>query len=161
MSKNGREWTHWDSDYLDLAEFWAKKKSKDPSTQVGAIIADKQNRIVSLAYNGFPVGIVDTDERLNDRTRKYELIVHAEVNAILFSNKDVRGCTLYTWPFLPCCRCAGIVINSGIRRVCTTAPLLNHERWGTDFLRTLDMFEEAGVEALFKSNYVNLIARGG
>lgn len=131
----------WDSRFLDLAEFisgW----SKDPSTKVGAVIADDDNRIVSVGYNGFPQNILD-NQRLEDRETKYKIVVHGEINAILFANKSVKGCTLYTVPFEPCPRCAGLIIQSGIKRVVSRQN--NNTRWEEDFKMSRQLFKEAGV----------------
>jgi dCMP deaminase len=133
---------NWHQRFLDLAEH-ISSWSKDPSTQVGAVIVDDQRRIVSTGYNGFPRGVEDLDSRLQDRTIKYEMIVHGEINAILFANQSIYGCTLYTWPFMPCSRCAAIVIQSGIRTV--VAPYNDNPRWQTSFQLTEQMFREAGV----------------
>ena len=46
--------------------------SKDPSTKVGALIISEDRNIVSTGYNGFPRGIEDTEERLNNRELKYK-----------------------------------------------------------------------------------------
>ena len=135
----------WHQRLLDLAQHisgW----SKDPSTQVGAVIVDDNRRIVSTGYNGLPRGVEDSDQRYHDRTVKYEMIVHGEVNAILFAQQNLHNTTLYTWPFMPCSRCAGLVIQSGIRRV--VAPHCDNTRWVTSFELTQRMFHEAGVELL-------------
>jgi dCMP deaminase len=65
----------WDCRFLEMAEL-VGSWSKDPSTKVGAVIVDKDRRIVSTGYNGFPQGIADRSELLNDREKKYKLIVH-------------------------------------------------------------------------------------
>ena len=57
--------------------------SKDPSTKVGALIISEDRNIVSTGYNGFPRGIEDTEERLNNRELKYKFILHAEMNCIM------------------------------------------------------------------------------
>ena len=67
----------WQRRFFDLARLVATW-SKDPSSQVGAVIVDDKKRIVSVGFNGLPMGVEDTDERLNVRELKYELIVHAE-----------------------------------------------------------------------------------
>lgn len=132
----------WDLRFLDLARF-ISDWSKDPSTKVGAVIVDTNNRIVSVGYNGFPKGVED-NERLSERDEKYKIIVHGEINAILFANKPVAGCTLYTIPFEPCPRCAGLVIQSGITRV--VAPRNDNPRWEEDFKISRLLFAEAGVK---------------
>ena len=132
----------WDFRFLDLAEF-ISSWSKDPSTKVGAVITDSNNRIISVGYNGFPQDIKD-DERLNDRDIKYSMIVHGEMNAILFANRSLRDCILYTYPFMPCPRCASIIIQAGIKRVVSYNNMPN--RWKNDFETSITLFSESGVE---------------
>lgn len=132
----------WHNRFLDLAKLisgW----SKDPSTKVGAVIVDKNKRIVSVGYNGFPKG-VDDDHRLHDRESKYLMIVHGEMNAILFANKSLEDCTLYTYPFMPCPRCSSMIIQTGIKTV--IAPMNTNERWENEFIESRTLFKQAGVE---------------
>lgn len=134
----------WDQRFLDLAKH-VSEWSKDPSTKVGAVIVDTDRRIVSVGYNGFPQGVADHDFRLEDRDIKYKMIVHAEANALLFARKDdMYDCVLYTYPFMPCARCAGLIIQTGIWKV--VAPKNDNPRWQEDFQYTRDMFREAKVE---------------
>jgi len=135
----------WDMRYLDLAKF-ISTWSKDPSTKCGAVIIDEDNRIVSTGFNGFPKGIHD-DDRLKSRNTKYEMILHAENNAILFAKQDLHHCTLYTWPYQPCSQCASMVIQSGIKRV--VSPQISTKRWETSFGLANDMFKEANIETLY------------
>ena len=137
--------TDWNRRFLALAEHIATW-SKDPSTKVGAVIVDADRRIISTGYNGFPRDVEDLDQRLNNRDVKYEMIVHGEINAIVFANQNLQGTTLYTWPFMPCSRCAGIVIQSGIRTV--VAPYNDNPRWQDSFKLTQQMFWEAQVELI-------------
>lgn len=136
----------WDRRFLEMARLVASW-SKDPSTQTGAVIVDRDNRVVSVGYNGFPKGVKDNPARYADRETKYKMIVHCERNAILFARRDLSRCTLYTWPFMSCSQCAGLVIQSGIRR-CVAPPIPDHlkDRWGEDMKLGRSMFEEAGVE---------------
>lgn len=131
---------------MGLAEHVASW-SKDPSTKVGAVVANHENHIISLGYNGLPRGIEDRECRLNQREIKYKMVVHAELNALIFGAEKVRGCTLYIWPFLPCSSCTGVLINAGIKRVVTKLPELNPrlERWQSDFDVSLTLLAEAGV----------------
>jgi dCMP deaminase len=135
----------WDYRFLELAKQIASW-SKDPSTKTGAVITDNQNRIVSVGYNGFPQGVEDSQERLENRELKYKMIVHCERNAIIFAKRDLKGCTLYTWPFMSCGPCAGMVIQTGITRC--VAPKNDNPRWQEDFKITEQMFHEAGVELI-------------
>ena len=134
----------WDLRFLEMARN-AASWSKDPSTKVGAIIVDDDKRVISVGYNGFPKGVTD-DERLDDREEKYKMIVHAERNALLFANKDVKNCNLFTYPFMPRSVCAGMVIQAGIKRVVTVKN--NNARWQKDFVVSRQMFKEAEVDLI-------------
>lgn len=132
----------WDLRFMDLAKLVASW-SKDPSTQVGAVIVDDKKRIVSLGYNGFPRGIADTTDRLVDKTTKYAMIVHSEANAILNANVVLEDCHLYTTKF-PCSGCTKLIIQSGIQRV--YAPKIKQDEvWTADAKFSSDMLVEAGV----------------
>jgi dCMP deaminase len=136
----------WDRRFLDLARH-ISTWSKDKSTQCGAVIVRPDKTVASVGYNGFAKGIADTDERLDNRELKYELIIHCEENAILNAAERVRGYTLFVFPFLTCSRCAVRVIQSGIRRV--VAPICppdKAERWEESFARARALYAEAGVE---------------
>jgi len=132
----------WNLRFLDLAKH-ISNWSKDPSTKVGAVIVDEERKIISLGYNGFPRGVEDLVERLNDRPTKYAMVAHAELNAILSSNVSVKGTTVYVWPLPPCNECAKAIIQSGIKRVITLK--VNNERWGSSNKTAKTMFEESGV----------------
>lgn len=135
----------WDSYFLTVADAVATK-SKDQSTKVGAVIVDGNKVIRATGYNGFPRGIADTAERLNDRAVKYSLITHAETNAILAAARvgvPLDGCTLYC-TMHPCSRCAGLIIQAGIKRVGFTDAELP-ERWLADCELALSTMQEAGV----------------
>ena len=139
----------WDKRFLEMVELVASW-SKDPSTKVGAVIVDHRQRVVSVGFNGLPRGIEDTEELLNDRAVKYEMIMHAEVNAILFSNRPLEGCTLYaTHP--PCPRCAAVICQSGISTVVTTEPSEDYlSRWKESCDISLSLYKGAGVRYLDK-----------
>lgn len=132
----------WDVRFLHLSEH-ISTWSLDPSTKVGAVIVDTNRRLVSLGYNGLPMGVEDTYERLNNRKLKYSIIVHGERNAMLFAGRSLIGCTLYTWPFQPCSACSSMVIQTGISRVVSLPS--DNPRWVDDFALGSEIFEEAGV----------------
>lgn len=135
------EW--WDNFYLNMASSYARA-SKDPSTKVGAVIIDENKRLVSTGYNGFPRGIEDTPERLNNREIKYSLIIHAECNALLYAKSDLTNCTIFTWPFMPCSSCASKIIQKGIKRVVSLKS--ENSRWEQNFLLSKEIFKEAKVD---------------
>ena len=135
----------WDLRFLGMAEL-VGSWSKDPSTKVGAVIVDKDRIIVSAGYNGFPKGIEDSEELLHNREKKYKLIIHGEMNAILFAKRSVEGCTLYTTPFLPCATCSSFVIQSGITRVVSWH--VDNPRWNESIQLAKSMFEQAGVHCV-------------
>jgi dCMP deaminase len=134
--------TKWDERFIELAKL-VGSWSKDPSTQVGAVIVDTNNRIVSIGFNGFPKGVKDTEQRLLDKDKKYAIVVHAEANALMFANSSVEGCTLYTYPFQPCSRCAGLIIQSGIKRIVSISN--NNKNWEENFKLSRQLFKESGI----------------
>ena len=109
----------WDEYFMGLAHLSAMR-SKDPSTQVGAVIVSGEHRVVSIGYNGFPNGCSDHEFPLDREgdfgATKYPYVVHAELNAILNSKNDLRGCSIYVSLF-PCNECAKAIIQSGISRI--------------------------------------------
>lgn len=115
----------WDERLLGLARHVATW-SKDPSTQVGAVIARKDHTVVSLGFNGLPHSVQDLPERLHDRELKLALTIHAEENAILFARGAAVGCTLYV-SMHPCASCASKIIQAGLTEV--VAPAGVPERW--------------------------------
>jgi len=109
----------WDEYFMGMAHLSALR-SKDPSTQVGAVIVSPANKVVSIGYNGLPKGCSD-DEYPWDREggpldTKYVYVVHAELNAILNAQMPVTGCKIYVSLF-PCNECAKAIIQSGIQEI--------------------------------------------
>ena len=136
----------WDGRFMDLANFVAGW-SKDPSTQVGAVIANANTkRMVSMGFNGFPAGVEDSEDRLETREIKYEMVVHAEANALLFAGPAAEGCTLYVTPLPPCAQCAVLIIQAGISRVVCPIPDKSKEPWATQSRISETMFGEASVQ---------------
>lgn len=120
MSEKRKDYITWDEYFMGVAVL-SSKRSKDPSTQVGACVASKDNKVVTMGYNGMPVGLSD-DEMPWGRVGKDELdnkylyVCHAEFNAILNSYAPVKGCKIYVTLF-PCNECAKAIIQSGIKEV--------------------------------------------
>lgn len=140
-----RETTHWDKRFLGLAEYIAGW-SKDPSTQVGSVIVDQNKRVISTGFNGLPSGVEDTLARLEDRELKYQMVVHAERNAIIDARQHMNGYSIYVWPMMPCSVCAAMIIQAGISEV--IAPQSTNPRWVDSFKLTEEMFNEAGVKLI-------------
>lgn len=141
----------WDRRMLELARHVADW-SKDPSTQVGAVLVDERRIVVGLGYNGFPRGVNDDERRYAHRPTKYGLVVHAEVNAILAAGDRARGATLYVWPAfaLPpiCNECAKVAIQAGIGAIVGYLPedgAARDARWAESIAMAQLMFEEAGI----------------
>lgn len=131
----------WDVRFLELAATVATW-SKDPSTAVGAVIADAKNRVVSLGFNGFPRGVHDETVPRDEKLRR---TIHAEENALLFAGRSVEGCTIYV-THAPCARCAAKLIQAGIARVVAQVPVDGFAaRWEDEIRSATEMFLEAGV----------------
>lgn len=144
------EMTKWHFRFIDLARE-ISRWSKDPSTQVGAILVDKDRRIVSTGYNGFPKGIEDTDERLNNRDIKNELVVHAEINAVAFA-KEIKDCTMYTYPFGPCVRCVVQLLQYDINKFVFLHT--DNERWKDSIEKSKKLIIEAGKKYIEYPDFV-------
>ena len=138
------DYINWDEYFMGIAML-AAKRSKDPSTQVGACIVSNDNIIISTGYNGMPKGCSD-DEFPWDREgaeTKYPYVVHAELNAVLNANgRDLRGSKLYVALF-PCNECAKAIIQSGVKEV-----LYLSDKYATtpSTLASKRMLEAAGVK---------------
>ena len=115
------DYISWDEYFMGIAML-AAKRSKDPSTQVGACIVSPDNIIISTGYNGMPKGCSDDEfpwerDGVAENDTKYPFVVHAELNAILNANgRDLRGSRIYVALF-PCNECAKAIIQSGVKEV--------------------------------------------
>lgn len=123
MSQKREGYISWDEYFMGVADL-SGKRSKDPSTQVGACIVSQDNKILSMGYNGFPKGCSDDDfpwgkeERdSNPYDSKFLYVTHSELNAILnYRGGSLEGSKLYVTLF-PCNECAKAIIQAGIRTV--------------------------------------------
>jgi dCMP deaminase len=118
--KKRQDYISWDEYFMGVALLSAKR-SKDPSTQVGACIVNDKNKIVGAGYNGLPIGCDDDEFPWEKQGKfldtKYPYVCHAELNAILNNiGMDLRNCKIYTALF-PCNECAKAIIQSGITEV--------------------------------------------
>ena len=134
--------------YMAMAKL-ISKRSKDPNTQVGAVIVSSDDRILSVGYNGFPNGCSDDEfpwarSAKREYDTKYPYVVHAELNAILNfrgDNKAFEGSTLYVTLF-PCHECAKAIIQSGITRL---VYLDNKYQDTEDFKESLRMLKASSI----------------
>ena len=134
----------WEEYFMELAKLTAKR-SKDPVTQVGAVIINKNKRVIGLGYNGF-IDIPDNDKLFpwtknsnNYEEIKYSYVIHAEANAILNSTSSIKDSTLYVTLF-PCRECAKLIIQSGIKKII----YLDYK----EDLASLRMFKAANIEII-------------
>uniref|UniRef100_A0A0K0DDY6 dCMP deaminase n=1 Tax=Angiostrongylus cantonensis TaxID=6313 RepID=A0A0K0DDY6_ANGCA len=172
-SESGKrnDYLSWEDYFMAVAKL-ASMRSKDPTTQVGCTIVNRENKIIGTGYNGFPVGISDDDlpwtkGNQDPLENKQTYVVHAEMNAIINkSMNSIEGCTLYT-TLLPCNECAKMIIQlraalisplevstSGVR--CRKSMSLQsrlaevvflHDRQGSwKYDATRKMFDLAGVK---------------
>ena len=140
------EYLSWDEYFMGIAVLSAKR-SKDPSTQVGACIVNKDKRIISVGYNGMPRCCSDDefpwDKNENPLDSKYLYVCHAELNAILNCDRgNVRDCICYTTLF-PCNECAKAIIQSGMSEV----VYMDDKYADSDsVIASKKMFDTAGVK---------------
>lgn len=135
----------WNRYFLDIAVA-VSERSPDPITKVGAVITDFNRRIVATGYNGFPIGVKESVQRWK-KPKKYSYVLHAEENAILFSEGKCKGGTLYSTLF-PCSECAKRIIQAGIVKVVAPKPSCRKGRHRYDL--THSMFKECGIEVFYK-----------
>lgn len=134
----------WDECFMRIAHVIAER-SKDPSTQAGAVICDQQNVVLGLGYNGWPRGI-DADDLPWSREggfleTKYSYVVHAEENAVYNANGPVAGGKIYCTLF-PCNECVKAIIQKGIKEVIFGSDKYhNQEIW----IASRRMLDAAGV----------------
>ena len=135
----------WETYFMGIAHLSALR-SKDPNTQVGAVIVDQEHKVVSIGYNGFPKGCSDDEYPWENEgsslETKYVYVVHAELNAILNSPRSVKGCSIYVSLF-PCHECAKAIIQSGIQEI-----VYESDKYASSesVLASKRMLESAGIK---------------
>jgi len=149
--KARKNYLSWDDTFMIMAQIIAQR-SKDPSTQTGAIVVDKNNIVLGVGYNGWPRGIKEGHfswsndcgpNKKNILNTKYPYVVHAEVNAILNANQSVKGAKLYCLLF-PCIECTKIIIQSGIKNI--TYQDDRSDKVANNFMISKKLFDLAGVK---------------
>jgi dCMP deaminase len=135
----------WDECFMRMAHLIAER-SPDPSTQAGAIIANENNIVVGVGYNGLPRGVELEEvpwEREGDfENTKYPYICHAEENAVYNSNSGTKNCKIYCTLF-PCNECAKTIIQNGIKEV-----IYDSDKYATDpkFKISKKLFKLANIK---------------
>ena len=121
--------------------------SKDPSSKIAAVAFDEEFRMLAVGYNGFPRGVVDSEERLNHRETKLRFMVHAEGNLVANAAKagvSLKNSTVVVNLITPCSACAGLLIQAGVKRVVMLNVDANKQAaWGWEDASV--MFNESGV----------------
>lgn len=141
----------WNQLFIEQAQL-ISTKSKDPSTQVGAILVGPDNEIRSAGYNDFPRGIDDSISERRERPTKYAWTEHAERNCIYNAARvgiPTKGCTLYlNFEPIPCTDCARAIIQSGIIEIIgPNIPFAKGKRkkWDLSLQTSKEMLEEVGI----------------
>jgi len=143
----------WKEYYLGIAE-QVKLKSKDRSTQIGAVVVGEGNEILSTGYNSFPRGLDDNVEERHQRPEKYHFMVHAEANAIVNAAKigiSINKSKIFLTCGIPCSECSKLIINSGIKEIIckNTNDDVIGEIWIESKKKSLEMINECGIKLTF------------
>ena len=152
MAGKRSDYISWDEYFMAVAQL-AGMRSKDPSTQVGSCIVSDEHKILSMGYNGLPIGCSDDDfpwERDGKPLMtKYPYVTHSELNAILnYRGGSLEGATIYVTLF-PCNECAKAIVQSGIRTLIYESDKYAH----TDkFIASRMILNAAGVELIAYEN---------
>lgn len=136
----------------------ARGRSKDRSTQVGAVVIDDDFNVRASGYNGMARGVNDNVEERHQRPQKYLWAAHSEENCVAQAARigvSLKGCTILLTSLFPCATCSRLIIQAGIKRI--VAPQVNHpgdgkvgrEDWDAQFKVSKEMLAEAGVEVLY------------
>lgn len=143
----------WNEVYISIAHI-IKQRSKDPVTQVGAVLVGEDNRILSAGYNGTPHGFNDNSfpwgkDNPDPLNNKDLFVIHAELNAILnFKGigKELEGSTAYVTLF-PCNECAKTLVQSGIKKV-----VYSEKKEDITYQASEILFKNAGVDTVYYDN---------
>lgn len=135
----------WIDAFMDTAERFAQL-STAVRLQVGAVVV-KDNRIISIGYNGMPAGwtnvceeVIEVHEDGGVVTRTKDEVIHAEQNSILKLARDGEsgnGASLFC-THAPCIQCAKLIYGAGISKVYYRNTY--KDNLGIDFL------EECGID---------------
>ncbi len=146
MSDKRLDYISWDEYFMGVAML-SGMRSKDPNTQVGACIVSPDHKILSMGYNGLPIGCSDDEfpwkregEPLDN---KYFYTTHSELNAILnYRGGSLEGATIFVSLF-PCNECAKAIIQAGIKTV-----VYDSDKYADtpSIHASKRMFDAAGVE---------------
>ena len=139
----------WDKRYMELAKV-ISTWSKDPSKKIGAIAIGSKGQVLAQGFNGFPRGIDDADDRLNDRETKYKYVVHAEMNLIYnatFNGISLDGSSVYIYGLPLCSECAKGLIQVGVKRIVMNKDSLESadDKWLESFELTMQLLNESGI----------------
>lgn len=138
MQKLMRKGEAWLKTVCCHAEF----HSKDPNTKVAAAIIRPDWSLVSMGYNGMPMGTEDSHENWQ-RPRKYDLVIHAEVNALRQARENTAGYLLVCNLF-PCHRCAGEIAQAGIKTLIYSGEPRDDQQWGL----ATQIMRDAGISMI-------------
>lgn len=139
VARNFRKAAQW----LSTVAMHAELHSKDPRTKVGAAILTPDWRVISIGYNGFPIGTPDDPAMWADRTTKYKHVIHAESNAIDMARQDLSG-TMLVCNLYPCHLCAQRIAQNGIKTLYFSAD----PRPDLEFVVAERILKNAGVTTL-------------
>jgi dCMP deaminase len=147
MNEKRADYITWDEYFMAVAKL-AGMRSKDPNSQVGSCIVSQDNKILSMGYNGFPIGCSDDEypwsrEDEDPLNTKYLYVTHSELNAILnYRGGSLEGSKMYVSMF-PCNECAKAIIQAGIK---TLIYDVNKYPTSASVLASMRMLKSAGVE---------------
>lgn len=119
----------WDSYFLNIAKE-VSRRSKDPSSKVGCVLVTEDNRPISFGYNGFVAGC-DENQMTFERPLKYNLTIHAEMNALMHAHRSLKGCKAYV-THGPCDNCLKHLLQAGLSEIIYDDPGILKDRGTPD-----------------------------
>jgi dCMP deaminase len=105
---------NWNQYFMNLAKN-ISLRSKDKKKVGAVLVSEHNNRILSTGYNGLPANVNDNIDWTN-RELVHLLIIHAEMNCILYSNHHFESAILYS-TLSPCINCIKIISAVNIKKI--------------------------------------------
>lgn len=134
----------WSEYFLRMASLVATRGTCE-RLQVGAVLVNKDRRVVATGYNGAPRAMAHCPGQdqcvvqINGRASCARAL-HAESNAIDDAGRNAMGCSLYCTHF-PCFDCAKRIVNAGVAEVFYEAEYTG----GRSGPNAMDLFADAGI----------------
>lgn len=144
-------------EYFMEKAFAIAKKSKDPKTKCGAILAGKNHEVISEGFNGYPIGWSDEHMASHSLREAFQDgVIHAEHNALIFANPlRLKGSSLFVTK-MPCTKCAAAIsqyraIYGGPKRI-YCPPIAKDSEWRKHEQHIISELKKSKIKVIYTEN---------